>query len=141
MNPKPKYKIFNHTADLGLEILGKDEKELFSNAAFAIFDLIVDLHNVNPIEIRRLVVKGADREDLFVNYLRELLYMWNGEGMLLKDFSVLEIDSRHLVGEVKGEPFDPARHAIKTEIKAVTYHQVEVKETKKGWKARVIFDV
>ncbi|MBE9546247.1 MAG: archease, partial [Proteobacteria bacterium] len=113
MNPKPRYKIFNHTADLGLEISGKDEKELFSNAAFAVFDLIVDLQDVNIKETRRLVVKGADREDLFVNYLRELLYMWNGEGMLLKDFSVLEIDSRHLVGEMKGEPFDPARHTIK----------------------------
>lgn len=141
MNPKPRYKIFNHTADLGLEIFGKEEKELFSNAAFAVFDLIVDLQDVNIKETRRLVVKGADREDLFVNYLRELLYMWNGEGMLLKDFSVLEIDSRHLVGEMKGEPFDPARHTIKTEIKAVTYHQVEVKETKEGWKGRVIFDV
>ena len=140
-DPKPRYKIFDHTADLGLEILGKDKKELFSNAAFAIFDLIVDLQDVNITEIHRVTIKGADREDLFVNYLRELLYMWNGEGMLLKDFSVLEIDSRHLVGEVRGEPFDPARHTIKTEIKAVTYHQVEVKETKKGWKARVILDV
>ncbi|MDO9527890.1 MAG: archease [Syntrophales bacterium] len=136
-----RYKVFDHTADLGLEIYGKDERELFSNAAFAIFDLTVDLHDVNASEVRRVSVRGSDREDLFVNYLREILYMLNGEGMLLKDFSIREISSRHLVGEVRGEAFNPERHSIKTEIKAVTYHQVEVEKNKEGWKARVIFDV
>lgn len=136
-----RYRVFNHTADLGLEVYGKNEKELFSNAAFAVFDLIVDLQDVDIKETRRLVVKGADREDLLVNYLREILYMLNGKGMLLKDFSILEIDSRHLVGEVRGEPFNPDKHSIKAEIKAVTYHQVKVEKNKDGWKARVIFDV
>lgn len=136
-----RYRVFNHTADLGLEVYGKDEKELFSNAAFAIFDLTVDLYDVNALEVRMITVRGSDREDLLVNYLREILYMLNGEGMLLKDFSILEIDSHHLVVEVKGEPFNPDRHSIKTEIKAVTYHQVKVEKNNKGWKARVIFDV
>ena len=136
-----RYKVFDHTADLGLEIYGKDEKELFSNAAFAIFDLTVDLHNVNASEVRSVSVRGSDREDLFVNYLREILYIFNGEGILLKEFSISEISSRHLVGEVRGEAFNPERHIIKAEIKAVTYHQVEVKKNKGGWKARVIFDV
>jgi len=136
-----RYRVFDHTADLGLEIYGKDEKELFSNAAFAIFDLTVDLHDVTALEVRRITVRGSDREDLLVNYLREILYMLNGEGMLLKDFSIFEIDSRHLVGEVRGEPFNPDKHSIKTEIKAVTYHQVKVEKNNKGWKARVIFDV
>ena len=136
-----RYRVFNHTADLGLEVYGKDEKELFSNAAFAIFDLTVDLYDVNALEVRMITVRGSDREDLLVNYLREILYMLNGEGMLLKDFSILEIDSHYLVGEVKGEPFNPDRHSIKMEIKAVTYHQVKVEKNKEGWKARVIFDV
>ncbi len=136
-----RYKVFDHTADLGLEIYGKDERELFSNAAFAIFDLTVDLHNVNASEVRSVSVRGSDREDLFVNYLREILYIFNGEGILLKEFSISEISSRHLVGEVRGEAFNPKRHIIKTEIKAVTYHQVEVEKNKGGWKARVIFDV
>ncbi|GAJ07201.1 unnamed protein product, partial [marine sediment metagenome] len=65
----------------------------------------------------------------------------NGEGMLLKDFSILEISSNHLVGEAKGETFNPDKHSIKAEIKAVTYHQVEVEKNKEGWKAKVIFDV
>lgn len=136
-----RYRVFDHTADLGLEIYGRDEKELFSNAAFAIFDLTVHLHDVNVSEVRSIAVSGSDREDLFVNYLREILYMLNGQGLLLKEFSIREIGSRHLVAEVRGEAFDPERHSIKTEIKAVTYHQVEVEKNKGGWKARVIFDV
>jgi SHS2 domain-containing protein len=136
-----RYKVFDHTADLGLEIFGKDERELFSNAAFAIFDLTVDLRDVNASEVRRISVTGSDREDLFINYLREILYIFNGEGMLLKEFSILEISSRRLVGEVRGEAFNSERHSIKAEIKAVTYHQVEVGKNKGGWKARVIFDV
>ena len=136
-----RYKVFDHTADLGLEIYGKDEKALFSNAAFAIFDLAVDLHDVNTSEVLTISVRGSDREDLFVNYLREILYILNGKGMLLKEFSISEISSRHLVGEVRGEAFNPERHSIKTEIKAVTYHQVKVEKSKGGWRARVIFDV
>jgi len=136
-----RYRVFDHTADLGIEVFGRDEKELFSNAAFAIFDLIVDLGGVNASEVREVVANGSDREDLLVNFLREILYMINGERLLLKDFSVLELDSHHIAGEVKGEPFDSERHSIKMEIKAVTYHQVAVRETKDGWRARMIFDV
>jgi len=135
------YKTFNHTADLGIEVSGKDERELFSNAAFAVFDITTDLHDVNAREVRRFAVEGSDLEDLLVNYLREVLYMFSGQGLLLKDFSILEINGRHLVAEVRGEPFDSARHSVKTEIKAVTYHEVEVRETEKGLKARLIFDV
>ncbi len=136
-----RYKIFDHTADLGLEIYGRDEKELFSNAAFAIFDLVVDLHDVNALDVWSIAVNGSDREDLFVNYLREILYMLNGQGLLLKEFFIREIKSRHLLAEVRGEAFDPERHSIKTEIKAVTYHELEIEKNKSGWKARVIFDV
>jgi len=136
-----RYTTFNHTADLGIEVSGRDEKELFSNAAFAVFDIITDLHDVNATEAHRFAVEGSDREDLLVNYLREVLYMFSGQGLLLKDFSILEINGRHLVAEVRGEPFDSARHGIKTEIKAVTYHEVEIRETEKGLKARLIFDV
>jgi SHS2 domain-containing protein len=137
----PRYTTFNHTADLGIEVSGKDEKELFSNAAFAVFDITADLHDVNAIKVHRFAVEGSGREDLLVNYLREVLYMFSGHGLLLKDFSILEIDGRHLVAEVRGEPFDSARHSIKTEIKAVTYHEAEIRETEKGLKARLIFDV
>jgi len=136
-----RYKLFDHTADLGVEIYGKTVNELFANAAFSVFDIMTDLKHVTPTMERKIVVEGEGWEDLLVNYLREILYMFNGEGLLLKESSIQKIDSRHLEGKVKGERFDLSKHRINTEIKAVTYHQVTVKETPDGWVGRVIFDV
>jgi len=136
-----RYRVFNHTADLGVEIYGKTVEELLVNAAFAIGDLMTDLQNVEVTRARRIVAEGTDWEDLLVNYLREALYLFNGEGLLLGDYAIIEIDPRHVVGEARGEPFDPDRHRINTEIKAVTYHQALVRETETGWIGRVVFDV
>lgn len=136
-----KYKVFDHTADLGVEISGRSAEEFFVHAAFALFDLITDLRNVKAAQVRKVVVEGADREDLLVSYLRELLYLFNGEGLLLSDYEIMELDSQRLVGEVRGEPFDPGRHRINVEIKAVTYHQALIRETETGWIGRVVFDV
>ncbi len=136
-----KYTIFDHTADLGIEIYGKTLPELFANAAFAVFDIITDLRFVRATEERQIVVEGSGWEDLLVNYLREILYLYNGEGLLLKEGTVTEIDQRRLLGAVSGERFNPARHRINAEIKAVTYHQAAVRETQDGWIGRVIFDV
>lgn len=140
-NSKLKYRVFDHTADLGLEIYGTDEKELFVNAAFAVFDNMTELDQVSVQEKRPFAVEGSDREDLLINFLREILYMYNGEGFLLKECSISEIDGRHVIGAVSGEMFDQKKHRITVEIKAVTYHQVEVEKTPHGWKGRVIFDV
>ncbi|HUH66890.1 MAG TPA: archease [Syntrophales bacterium] len=136
-----RYKQFDHTADIGVEALGKTPKELFANAAFAVFDILTDLKHINPAVEKKIAVDGDGWEDLLINYLREILYLYNGEGLLLKEFLIDKIDERHLEGRVSGEPFDPARHRINTEIKAVTYHQAEVKEEHGMWQGRVIFDV
>lgn len=136
-----RYRVFDHTADLGLEIYGKTAKELFANAAFAIFDNIADLENVNTVVERTIVIEGDGWEDLLVNYLREVLYFFNGESLLLKDFSIKEIDPQHLEGLVSGEFYDSSKHRIHAEIKAVTYHQISVRETPDGWTGRVICDV
>jgi SHS2 domain-containing protein len=136
-----RYKVFDHTADLGVAIYGKTVKELFANAAFAVFDIITDLNRVKTTEERTIIVEGEGWEDLLVNYLREVLYMFNGEGLLLKEYSIIEIDPQHLEGRVSGELFNPSKHRINKEIKAVTYHQITVRETLGMWMGRVIFDV
>ena len=135
------YKTFDHTADLGLAITGASEKVLFANAAFAVFDIITDLGRVEPYETRRVLAEGDSLEDLLINFLREILYLYNGERWLLKEIRITRIDDKALEAEARGEPFDGQKHEICKEIKAVTYHQAEVLKTPKGWAARVIFDV
>lgn len=138
---KQRYRIFDHTADLGIEIYGSDEKELFTNAAYALLDTMADMDRIEVYEKRRFAVGGSDWEDLLVNFLREILSLFNGEELLLREFSISYINSHYVTGEAGGEVFNPEKHQIKMEIKAVTYHQVRVEQTQDGWKGRVIFDV
>jgi SHS2 domain-containing protein len=87
------------------------------------------------------VIEGSDITDLFVNYLREILYLFNGMAFVLTDGRVRKIDNHHLVAEIRCGWFDARKHRIRTEIKAVTYHQASVRKTEQGWMGRIIFDV
>jgi SHS2 domain-containing protein len=138
---RKKYETFEHTADVGIRAFGRTEKELFANAACGMFDLMAELKNVLATESLPIRLEGADREDLLVRWLGELLYHSSARGYLYKNFSISHLDSTSLEAVARGEPFDPSRHKMKMEIKAVTYHQVEVKEVDGRWEGKVIFDV
>jgi len=137
----PPYRIFDHTADLGLEVYGTDEGDLFRNAAHALFDILTDRGRVRGRDKREIAVEGADREELLVNFLRETLSLYNSEGWLMKECTIRELDDRRLSAAVTGESFNRGRHAMKCEIKAVTYHQAHIDRTARGWTGRVICDV
>jgi SHS2 domain-containing protein len=135
------YRLFDHTADLGIEISGGTIEELYAGAALALFDLLTDTEAIRVTQVRTVAVEGEDAADLLVNFLRELLAMWNSLGFMGKECTIREVTSRRLTALLGGEPFDPDRHRIKAEIKAVTYHQPSVRRTAKGWMGRVVFDV
>jgi len=136
-----KYETFDHTADVGIRVFGRTLDEVFVNAAYALFDQWTDLRKVRKKISREISVQGADREDLLIRWLGELLFLGESRGYLFKGFSIRRLDSTSLQAVARGEIFDPSRHRFKTEIKAVTYHQVELKEQDGRWQARVIFDV
>jgi SHS2 domain-containing protein len=144
----PQYKFFDHTADIGVEISGRTKKELFANAASALFDVLIEL-NENKSETNKgtqkrqkiITVDGADTADLLINFLRELLYLFNGDKWIVSNCEIVECANKKLVAQLTGEPYNKTRHSIKTEIKAVTYSGLKVKKQKSSWKARVIFDV
>jgi SHS2 domain-containing protein len=136
------YRIFDHTADLGVEVTGATPEELYAGAAFALFDLLTDLSVVRARRSREIDVAGENPADLLVNFLREVLYGWNGKGFLMKNCVVRRLTPTRLEALLKGEGFDPVRHRINREIKAVTYHQGSILKTPEGvWIARVVFDV
>ena len=139
--PRGKYQTFEHTADLGIRVFGRTEKELFANAAYALFDLMADLKKVRETESLAVRLEAADREDLLVRWLSELLSLAAARGFLFKNFSFAHLDSTSLQAVAHGENIDPARHKMKMEIKAVTYHQVEVKKREGRWEGKIIFDV
>jgi SHS2 domain-containing protein len=135
------YKMFDHTADLGIEVYGKDQRELFENAGRALFDLITDLDNIEKKTALPLNIEAVDSEDLLVSWLRELLYFHQSEGYLLKDFVLYDLEEKSLSASVKGEIYEADRHELIREIKAVTYHQLKITQEKERWVARIVFDI
>jgi len=136
-----RYEIIDHTADVGIQTFGRTCEELFANAAYALFDLMTDLQRVGNKLSCRVQTEGIDREDLLVRWLSELLFLNATQGYLFKDFSFSIFQPTALEATAYGEIFDPIRHEWKTEIKAVTYHQVTVQEKDGQWEGKVIFDV
>lgn len=136
-----KYKVFDHTSDLGIEVAGNTLSHLFENAVLSIADIITDTDRVRARQTKVIKASGVDADDLWVNFLREVLYTVNGERFLIKECRVGQIDDTQVTVEVRGEPFDPLIHRMKKEIKAVTYHQAAIIKDAHGFNGRVILDV
>jgi SHS2 domain-containing protein len=136
-----RYEILDHTADIGLIVYGENLKALFENAGEAFFHLITDLRKVRRRVERRINIGGESLDRLMVDWLSELLYLHDVENLLFKGFKVESVGEDGLMAVVKGEPFQEKIHMIKTEVKAVTYHQIQIQRENGRWKAQVILDL
>ncbi|MDZ4165910.1 MAG: archease [Smithellaceae bacterium] len=136
-----KYRLFPHPADLGVVIHGSSLAELFSHGAFAVYDLMTDLRLVAPRREMTIQAEGSDREDLLVNFLREVLYLYQGSQFLPCAFDILTLDETQVTAAFKGETYDPARHRMIRELKAATYCRLAIRQISGGWEATVVFDV
>lgn len=135
------YTLLDHTADLRIRVNGADPADLFKNAGLALFDLITQPDRLKPREVIEVAVTGDDSADLMVNFLRELLYLWTGKEKLVKMIEIQQISETSVSARVSADHYQPHRHTILHEIKAVTYHQIDVSRTMDGWQATVVFDV
>lgn len=135
------YEILEHTADVGLLARGTTLAELFENAAAGMMEIAVDPAGVAECGHKRIMAEAPDREALLVNFLQEVLWQVDGEGWLPRRVAVEQIGETGVSAVAFGEPRDPARHMLRIIIKAVTYHQLSVRETPEGWRAEVYFDI
>ena len=135
------YETFDHTADLGLRIRAADLNTLFAEAGQALLaTLVEDIAAVAPARKLDVNIAGTDREYLLFDWLKELLYHFDAEHLLLSRFEVM-IDAVGLRGSAWGEPLDRDRHELAHEVKAITYHGLRVEPTADGWLAEVIVDI
>ncbi len=135
------YELFEHTADLGLRARAASLDTLFAEAARCLLAAIVeDAGQVRPLVEQRIELAGEDREFLLFDWLRELLMRFESEGMLFGEFEIA-VRADGLAATLRGEPFDPMRHALSHEVKAITYHELTVVQTVDGWLAEVIVDI
>ena len=136
------YETFEHMADLGLQVRAADLGALFAEAGRGFLSILVE----NPSDVRpqqrdiKLQIEGTDKDYLFFDWLNELLYRFEIDHLLLAEFDVT-LDQHGLRAIARGEPVDPDRHHLAHEIKAITYHQLEVRQVPDGWQAVVIVDI
>ncbi|MEO0095767.1 MAG: archease [candidate division WOR-3 bacterium] len=134
------YKYLNHTADLGIEVKGETLEELFINTAKAIFETQIR----GTILIKKKLnfeIKSSSLEELLIEWCRELIYNFSVNGFIPKTYDVKITKGYNLKADLCGDVFDKNRHKIKLEIKNATYHNLNIKNLKKGYRATIIFDV
>lgn len=137
----PSFEPIDHTADVGYKLFAPTLPELFMIAGKALFDAITDLDSIEKRLSRTVRVEASDVEALLVAWLAELNYYCITEFELFNEFEIRSCSAHHIEALARGEKIEAERHEIKTEIKAVTYHGLYVRELSYGWEAQVIFDV
>jgi SHS2 domain-containing protein len=146
MPPQQKqYDYLEHTADAKFRAYGKSLEETFENAALAMFNVIIDTGKIFGSVKRDVSIESYELESLLVDWLSELLYLFEVDEIAFREFKVEEIlekDGKYfLKARAFGEKFEDRPLPFETEIKAVTYNQLELCKTKEGWVAQVVVDL
>jgi SHS2 domain-containing protein len=137
----PNYTLLNHTADMGIKIRGIDLIDLFENAGNALIHVMLGDKPLGKTHSMKISVSGDDLADLMVRWLGEIHYLFEGEDLVVTSVNIDSLTPSQLEATLETVPFDPEIHEILNEIKAVTYHQIEVSNKGDTWEARVIFDL
>lgn len=135
------YRLTPHTADIGVEIEAESLEGLFSDAATALADLLVEAGEIRPLETRSVHLSADGLPELLVEWLSEMIFRLDAEGLVFRTFEFDRLDARGLEATMRGEPLDPGRHAPGREVKAVTWHGLRVEQVDDRWTARVLFDL
>lgn len=135
-----KYKFIDDlTSDVMFEAYGKDLKEVFENAASALFSVICQCDKVEPKIKKEIVVEADDAKGLMIDWLQELIARVDIEELFFSKFEILEISETRLKANVYGDEIKP--ELGETVVKAVTYHQFKFEKTEEGYVVRVVLDI
>ena len=137
----PGFDLLDHPADLGIEARGKTMAQAFEQAATGLMSVILDLSSVEARVSREVILEASDLEHLLVKWLAEVLYLYDGEKFVSREFSVSQLRQDSLRATVLGETFVVEKHVTRLDVKAVTYHQLVVEETNTVSQIRVFLDI
>jgi SHS2 domain-containing protein len=124
-----------------MHVHGTDLVNLFEEAARSLVYVMIRVQREEKADAMKLQVDAQDLPDLMVRWLGEILYLLQGEKKVVTNLKIDSLSPVQLAATLKTVPFDPNRHEILSDIKAVTYHQVDVAQKDDQWEARVIFDL
>ncbi len=141
------FEFLDHTADTAVRLTAPDEAGLLREAASALLAIQLGEGSANRVRSALdapLELTAEDGEALLIDFLNELIYRFDTERLLVAE---VEVDSAsfahpaHVSCRLRGETLDPTRHVARTEVKAATFHGLEVRKNEQGWSADVVFDL
>ncbi len=135
------FEMVAHTADIGVRIHGGDMEELLVNAAHALYSILLRTTNLTERLERVVTVDSPDEETLLVDWLNELIYLFDAEQLAFSRFEVEQLTGCCLQARCFGECTDSARHEAARDVKAATYHMAHIHRAADGYTAQVILDV
>ncbi len=137
------YEFLPHTADAIIRVKAPTLSELFREAAISIADFMVHVNKVSPLEEKRIKVEAEDLESLLVQFLTELLALFDSEQFIWNDVSVFitQKNGRYALEAIaKGEKYSP-KHGYKGYIKAITYHRIRLEKKGDQFELEFIIDI
>ena len=141
MEPPKRYEQFSHTADIGVRVFGETLKELFENAAFAMFDILADLEGLKGEITQDFELTAPNHEELLISWLDELLYNFYAKNIIFYKFEVTELSEDVIRAKAFGRSLSENRNRLKTEIKAATYYNLKIIKKDDYYEVDIIFDV
>jgi SHS2 domain-containing protein len=140
-----RYRLLPHMTDAYVEVQAPTLAGVFEEAAFAMFDVMTDPTAIDRSFVDQFEVTSHDEVSLFHDWLEQLLLKFDLDGKVYSMFHVEKIEKQngnlHLAAKAKGGLFERGRHPAKVEIKAVTYHRMEISATRHGYVARYVLDL
>jgi len=138
------FEFFDVTADVGFRAHGQDISDAFANAAQAMFEVMTNTSQVKQTVKREIIVESEDEKALLYDWLSELLFIHDYEGLVFSKFAVSikqkDPETFNLHAEVWGEKFNQDTHEIRDEVKAVTFHLMEINKGENRCTLQVIVD-
>jgi len=141
MTRNKKFAPVEHTSDLGLQVWGKDLKELFLNASEGLLRLMLEPDTVRPARKQAVKISAANAEELLVSWLERPVFLLDADEFVCAGAEISRISETELEGSWLGEDYTPARHVLRQSVKAVTYHDLEIKKGEDRLTVTIIFDV
>lgn len=139
------FKFLEHTADILIEAYGRNLKEAFQQAAKALFEVITDTATIGKNCKEHIVISAEDEYSLLFDWLSELLYLFDTTGIVYCHTEIKEIKRSNekliLKATVMGDKLDLEKNEIRTEVKAITYHQMEIKQDENRATVRFLVDI
>jgi SHS2 domain-containing protein len=135
------FQLLEHTSDVGVLAQGATRQEALIEASKGLVSILVNPVDFQPFEERYFKASGTDDAAQVVNWLNEILFFFDTEGMVFVEFDIDSWTDTEISGRARGERFDIDRHEFRTGVKAATYHQFSSQSAADGWEFRIFVDV